>query len=40
MIEIAAHNNVLSDVVVHCSYVTPKAGHMAVMLIKTTNRNI
>ena len=40
MIELAAHNNVPSGVVLNCSYVTPKAGQVAVILINTTNRNI
>ena len=40
MIEVAEHNNLPSGVVVNCSYVTPKAGQVAVILINTTNRNI
>ena len=36
----AAHNNLPSGVVVNCSYVTPKAGQVVVILINTTNRNI
>ena len=40
MIELAAHNNLPSGVVVNCSYVTPKAGQVAVILINTTSRNI
>ena len=38
--ELAAHNNLPYDVVVNCSYVTPKAGQVAVILINTTIRNI
>ena len=40
MVELAAHNNLPSGVVVNCSYVTPKAGQVVVILINTTNRNI
>ena len=40
MIELAAHNNLLSGVVVNYSYVTPKERQVAVILINTTNRNI
>ena len=39
MIELAAHN-LPSGVLVNCSYVTPKAEQVAVILINTTNRNI
>ena len=34
------HNNLPSGVVVNCSYVTPKVGQVAVILINTTSRNI
>ena len=40
MIELAAHNNLLAGVVVNHSYVTPKAGQVAVILINTTNRSM
>ena len=40
MIKLAAHNNLPSGVVVNCSYVTPKAGQVVMILINTTNRNI
>ena len=40
MVELAAHNNLPSGVVVNCSYVTLKAGKVAMILINTTNRNI
>ena len=40
MIEIAAHNNLPSGVVVHHSYVTPKAEQVVVILITTTDRSI
>ena len=40
MVELAAHNNLPSGVVVNCSYVTPKAGQVMVILINTTSRNI
>ena len=40
MVELAVHNNLLSGVVVNCSYVTPKAGQVAVILINTTCMNI
>ena len=40
MIELTAHNNLPSFVVVTHSYATPKAGQLAVILINTTNRNI
>ena len=39
-VELAAHNNLPSGVVVNHSYVTPKAGQVAVTLINTTSRNI
>ena len=39
MVELAAHNNLPSGVVVNHSYVTPKAGQVAVILINTTSRN-
>ena len=40
MIELAVHNNLPSGVVVNCSYVTPKAGQVAAIPIKTNSRNI
>ena len=40
MIELAAHNNLPSGAVVNHSYVTPKAGQVAVILINNTSRNI
>ena len=40
MIELAAHSNLPSGVVVNHSYVTPRAGQVAVILINTINRNI
>ena len=40
MVELAAHNNLPYGVVVNCSYVAPKAGQVAVILINTTSRNI
>ena len=40
MLELAAHNNLPSVIVVNCSYVTPKAGQVVVILINTTNINI
>ena len=40
MIKLAAYNNLPSGIVVNHSYVTPKAGQVAVILINTTNRNI
>ena len=40
MLELASHNNLPSGVVVSQSYVTPKAGQMAVILIITTNGSI
>ena len=40
IIELAAHNNLPCGVVVNCSYVTPKAGQVAVILINTTKGNI
>ena len=40
MVELAAHNNLPSGVVVNHSYATPKAGHVPVILINTTSRNI
>ena len=40
MLELAAHNTLSSGVVVNCSYVTPKAGQVAEILINTTDRNI
>ena len=39
MIELAGHN-IPHSVVVNCSYVKPKAGQVAVILINTTNRKI
>ena len=38
MIELAAHNNLPSGIMVSCSYVTPKAGQVVVILINTTHR--
>ena len=40
MVELAVHINLPSGVVVNCSYVTPKAGQVVVILINTTSRNI
>ena len=40
MVEIAAHNNLPPGVVINCSYVTPKAGQVAVILINSMGRNI
>ena len=40
MVELAVHNNLPSGGVVNCSYGTPKAGPVAVILINTTSRNI
>ena len=40
MIDLAAHNNLPSGVVVNNSYVTPKAGQVMVILINTINRII
>ena len=40
MVELAVHNNLPSGVVVDCSYATPKAGQVVVILINTTSRNI
>ena len=40
MIELAVHNNLPSGVVVNHSYVTPKTGQVAVILINTTTSNI
>ena len=40
MIELAAHNNLPSGVVVNHSYVTPKVGQVMVILLNTSNRNI
>ena len=40
MLEIAAHTSLLSDVVVNCTYVTPKIGRVLVILVNTTSRNI
>ena len=40
MIDLAAHNNLPLGVVVNGSYVTPKAGQVAVIPSNTTNRNI
>ena len=40
MVELAVHSNLSSGVVVNHSYVTSKAGQVAVILINTTNRNI
>ena len=40
MVELAVHNNLPSGVVVNCSYATPKAGQVVVILINTTSRKI
>ena len=40
IIELAVHKNLPSSVVVNQSYVTPKVGQVAVILINTNNRNI
>ena len=40
MLYLAVHNNLQSGIVVNHSYVTPKAGQVAVILINTTARNI
>ena len=40
MVELAVHSNLPSGVVVNCSYVTPKTGQVAVILINTAGRNI
>ena len=40
MLETAAHANLPSGIVVNCSYDTPKAGRMSVILVNTTSRNI
>ena len=40
MVELAAHNNLPSGVVVNHSYTTPKPGQVTVILINTTSRNI
>ena len=40
LVELAAHNNLSSGVVVNCSYATSKAGQVVVILINTTSRNI
>ena len=40
MIELAAHNNLPSGIVVNCSYFILKAGQVVVILINTTDRNI
>ena len=40
LVESAVHNNLPSGVVVNCSYATPKAGQVAVILSNTTSRNI
>ena len=40
MIELALHNNFPSGVEVNHSYLIPKTGQVAVILINTTNRNI
>ena len=40
MTELATHNNLPSGVIVNHSYVTSKAGQVAVFLINTTSRNI
>ena len=40
MVQLAMQNNLPSGVVVNCSYATPKAGQVAVILINTTSRNI
>ena len=40
IVELAACNSLPSSVVVNCSYVTPKAGQVVVILINSTSRNI
>ena len=40
MMELVAHNNLPSGVVVNHSYVTPKAGQVAGILMNTKDRNI
>ena len=40
MLGSAAHNNLPSGIVVDHSYVTPKAGQVALILINTTDRNV
>ena len=40
MVELAVHNNLPSGAVVNHSYVTPKEGQVAVIIINTTSRNI
>ena len=40
MVELAVYSNLPSGVVVNYSYVTPKAGQVALILINTTSRNI
>ena len=40
MVEFAVHNNLPSGVVVNCSFVTPKAGQVVMILINTTSRKI
>ena len=40
MLETAAYTNLPSHVVVNCNYVTPKPGHVSVILFNTISRNI
>ena len=40
IVELAVHNKLPSGVVVNCSYATPKAGQVVVILINITSRNI
>ena len=40
MVELAAHNNLPSGVLINHSYVTPKVGQVAVILINIASRNI
>ena len=40
MVELAAHNNLPSGVVINCSYVKPKVEQVEGILINITNRNI
>ena len=39
MVKLAVYNNLPSGVVVNHSYVAPKVGQVAVILINTTSRN-
>ena len=40
MLETATHDYLPSGIIVNCSYDTPKAGRMSVILVNTTSRNI